>query len=108
MRAAGLNRGELIAGCGRQGGGAGAKPVGNEAAGEVESVGPAVVGWRPGDRAMGSCTGAFAEYALLDTREALAVPAALDWVHAGAIPLTFMVVYDMLVLQGRLRAARRC
>ena len=31
------------------------------------------------------------------------MPATLDWVHAGALPLVFMVVYDMLVLQGRLR-----
>ena len=58
----------------------------------------------PGDRAMGRCTGAFAEYALLDSAKRSPVPAALDWVQAGAIPLTFMVVYDMLVLQGRLRA----
>ena len=54
--------------------------------------------------AMGRCPGAFADYALLDVREAIAVPPSLDWQHAAAIPLTFMVVYDMLVLQGRLRA----
>jgi len=104
VRAAGLNRGEFIAGRGLHGSGVGARPVGNEAAGEVVSVAPGVEGWRPGDRAMGRCAGGFAEYALLDTREALPVPAALDWSHAGAIPLTFMVVYDMLVLRGRLQA----
>ena len=103
VRAAGLNRGEFIAGHGLHARGGGAKPIGNEAAGEVVAIGPGVQGWHPGDRAMGRCPGAFAEYAILHTREALPVPAALDWVHAGAIPLTFMVVYDMLVLQGRLR-----
>ena len=104
VRAAGLNRGEFIAGHGLHGKGGGAKPVGGEAAGEVLEVGAGVDGWRAGQRAMGRCSGAFAEYALLDQREAMAVPDALDWVHAAAVPLTFLVVYDMLVLQGRLRA----
>jgi len=104
MRAAGLNRGEFIAGHGLHGKGTAAKPAGTEAAGEVVALGAGVQDWQPGDRAMGRCPGAFADYALLDTREALKVPQALDWQHAGAIPLTFMVVYDMLVLQGRLRA----
>ena len=53
---------------------------------------------------MGRCPGAFADCALLDAREAIAIPPALDWQHAAALPLTFMVVYDMLVLQGSLRA----
>ena len=104
VRAAGLNRGEFIAGHGLHGRGGGAKPVGNEAAGEVVALGAGVEGWRIGERAMGRCPGAFAEFALLDQREAIVVPPALDWHEAAAIPLTFMVVYDMLVLQGRLRA----
>ncbi len=104
MRAAGLNRGELIAGHGLHGSGNAPKPVGTEAAGEVVALGAGVEGWQIGDRAMGRCAGAFAEFVRLDVREAIAVPAALNWQEAGAIPLTFMVVYDMLVLQGRLRA----
>jgi NADPH:quinone reductase-like Zn-dependent oxidoreductase len=32
------------------------------------------------------------------------VPSSLDWLHAGAVPLTFMVVYDMLVKQGGMQA----
>ncbi|HSI57123.1 MAG TPA: zinc-binding dehydrogenase [Ideonella sp.] len=104
VRAAGLNRGEFIAGHGLHARGGGARPVGTEAAGEVVAVGPGLEGWRIGDRAMGRCAGAFADFALLDIREAIEVPPALDWQQAAAIPLTFMVVYDMLVLQGRLRA----
>ena len=104
VRAAGLNRGEFIAGHGLHGQGAAAKPVGGEAAGEVVAVGPDAGHWRVGDRAMGRCPGAFADYALMDTREAMAVPAALDWIHASAVPLTFLVTYDMLVLQGCLPA----
>lgn len=103
VRAAGLNRGEFIAGHGPQGGAA-ARPAGTEAAGEVVALGEGVQGWRVGDRVMGRCTGAFAELACIDQREALPVPPALDWTQAGAVPLTFLVVYDMLVMQGRLRA----
>ncbi len=103
VRAAGLNRGEFIAGHGLHGRGADGWPVGTEAAGEVVRAGPGVQGWHPGDRAMGRCAGAFADYALLDAREALRVPLALDWHQAGATPLTFLVVYDMLVSQGRLK-----
>ena len=51
---------------------------------------------------MGRCPGAFAEYALMDAREAIPVPANLAWEEAAAIPLVFMVVHDMLIAQGRL------
>src|SRR6266850_249747 len=94
VRAAGLNRGEFIAGHGLARPGA-AKPAGNEASAEVV---------RTGARVMGRCPGAFAEYALMDAREAIAVPARLSWEEAAAIPLTFMVVHDMLVAQGQLKA----
>lgn len=106
VRAAGLNRGEFIAGHGLHAPGGGAKPVGGEAAGEVLAVGEGVTGWQVGDRAMGRCAGAFAERVLMHTREAMHVPTALDDLHAGALPLTFLVVYDMLVLQGRLQAGQ--
>jgi NADPH:quinone reductase-like Zn-dependent oxidoreductase len=51
---------------------------------------------------MGRCPGAFAEYALMDAREAIPVPARLTWEEAAAVPLVFMVVHDMLLAQGRL------
>jgi NADPH:quinone reductase-like Zn-dependent oxidoreductase len=53
---------------------------------------------------MGRCAGGFAEYSLMDAREALVVPKNLGWEEAGSIPLVFMVVHDMLVAQGRLKA----
>ena len=53
---------------------------------------------------MGRCPGAFAEYALMDAREAIAVPEGLSWEEAASIPLTFTVVHDMLVAQGGLKA----
>ncbi len=102
MRAAGLNRGEFILGHGLHKAGA-AKAIGMEGAGEVVQAG-AGSRFQPGDRVMGRCAGAFAEYVLMDEREALAVPASLSWEQAASVPLVFLVVHDMLVLQGRLQA----
>jgi NADPH:quinone reductase-like Zn-dependent oxidoreductase len=105
VRAAGLNRGELIVGHGAlPTGGGGPRPVGGEAAGEVVALGAGVQGWRVGDRVMGRCGGAFADLARMETYEAMPVPAPLDWAQAAALPLVYMVVYDMLAMQGDLRA----
>ena len=103
MRAAGLNRGEIIPGHGLTKPGA-AKPAGGEGAGEIVKLGAGVTGFTPGARVMGRCPGAFAEYALMDAREAVPVPERLSWEEAASIPLTFMVVHDMLIAQGRLAA----
>ena len=103
VRAAGLNRGEFIAGHGLTKPGA-AKPAGGEAAGEAIKIGSDVTGFAAGDRVMGRCPGAFAEYALMDAREAVAIPQRLSWEAAAAIPLAFMVVHDMLIAQGKLAA----
>jgi NADPH:quinone reductase len=94
IQASSLNRGELIAGHGLIAAGA-AKPAGQEAAGEVAGS---------GERVMGRCPGGFAEFGLMDKSDAIAVPPNLSWEEAGAIPLTFMVVHDMLVAQGGLKA----
>ena len=101
MHAAGLNRGEFIPG-GLVKGGA-SKPAGIEGAGEVVALGAGVAGLQIGQRVMGRCAGAFSEYAVMDAREALAVPAGLSMEAAAAVPLTFLVVHDMLVQQGRLK-----
>jgi len=103
MRAAGLNRGELIVGHSVKVGGA-AKAAGAEGAGEVAALGTGVSGLKTGDRVMGRCSGAFAEFALMDAREAIVVPKNLSWEEAACIPLVFCVVHDMLIAQGRLKA----
>ena len=94
MRAASLNRGEFIVGHGLTKPGS-SKPAGMEGAGEVVGT---------GERVMGRCAGAFSELALMDRREAMPMPPRLGFEQAAAIPLVFLVVHDMLVLQGRLQA----
>ncbi len=102
MRAAGLNRGELIGGHGLTAAGA-AKPMGIEGAGEVVKCGPGVSGFAAGDRLMGRVLGSFSEYALIDAGDAIPVPPKLSWEEAAAVPIAFMVAHDVLVAQGGLR-----
>jgi NADPH:quinone reductase-like Zn-dependent oxidoreductase len=98
VRATSLNRGELLGGKP----GAPAKPGGGECAGEVAKLGDGVTAFTAGDRVMGRCAGGFAEYAVMDAREAMRAPERLTWEEAAATPLVFLVVYDMLVAQGHL------
>ena len=100
MHAASLNRGEFMSG---QAKGGAWKPAGGDGAGEVVAVGNAVTAFRPGDRVMGRCTGAFADYALMEAAEAMIAPPQLSWEEAASVPLAFLVAYDMLVIQGRLK-----
>jgi NADPH2:quinone reductase len=102
VRAAGLNRGEFIIGGLTKAGSA--KPLGIEAAGEVVQVGAQVARYAPGARVMGRFPGGMAEYVLANEADAMPVPDALSWEEAGALPTTYLVAHDMLVLQGGLRA----
>jgi NADPH:quinone reductase-like Zn-dependent oxidoreductase len=104
MRAAALNRGEFLLGHGLHGQPGSWKAIGSEGAGEIVAVGSDVAGFRVGDRVMGRCAAAFSEYALMEATEAMAVPANLSWQQAASIPLAFLVAFDMLVLQGQLKA----
>src|SRR3989442_15161063 len=70
VRAASLNRGELLGGVY----GAAPKPGGGECAGEVVKVGEGVTGVAIGARMMGRCGGGFAELAVVGAREAPRVP----------------------------------
>lgn len=101
LHAASLNRGEFIVGHGLHKAGL-AKAMGMEGAGEVVSVGSDITDFKVGDRVMGRAGGSFAQYAVMDQREAMRVPTDLSLQAAASVPLTFLVTYDMLVLQGRL------
>lgn len=92
VRAVGLNRGEFLRhGLTKPGA---PKVGGTEGAGEVEGT---------GERVMGRLPASFAEYAVMDKADAITVPQGLSWEEAAATPLTFLVVYDMLVQQGDLK-----
>jgi NADPH2:quinone reductase len=103
VHAAALNRGEFISGHGLHKAGV-ARPIGLEGAGEVVAIGTGVQRFAAGDRVFGRFPGSFAEYALIDEREAMPMPANLSWEEAASFPITYAVVYDMLVVQGHLAA----
>lgn len=102
MRAAGMNRGEFILGGLTKAGSS--KPLGIEVAGEVVRAGAEAKGFAAGDRVMARCTGALAEYVLVNAYECLPVPEGLSWEEAGSLLITAMVAHDMLVTQGGLTA----
>ena len=103
MRAASLNRGEFVLGHGLHGAAGSWKAIGGEGAGEVVATGAEVTAFQPGDRVMGRCSGAFSEYALMEMDEAMHLPQALGFEQGAGVPMTFLVAFDMLVLQGRLQ-----
>ena len=69
MHAAALNRGEFLLGHGLHGKPGTWKAIGGEGAGEVVVAGAEVSGFRPGDRVMGRCAGAFSEYVVMEAAE---------------------------------------
>src|SRR5687767_2499524 len=94
IHAASLNRGEFIAGHGLTKAGE-PKRAGTDGAGEVVGT---------GERVMGRLPGSFAEYAVMDRSDAIQIPANLSFEQAAAVPITFLVVHDMLLGQGGLKA----
>ena len=102
VRAAGLNRGEFIAGHGVSG--SGAKACGIEAAGEVVKVGEGVKNFKPADRVMGRAYNAFAEFATFRIGDAMSAPAKLTWEEAAGASIGYLTAYDMLWPGAQLKA----
>lgn len=99
VEAAGVNRADLLQRQGHYPAPAGwpANIPGLEYAGTVESVGPNVTLWSPGDRVMGLVGGgACAEHVVVPTDEALPVPAGMDPARAAAVPEAFITAHDAL------------
>jgi putative PIG3 family NAD(P)H quinone oxidoreductase len=78
---------------------------GLEYAGTVEAVGAGVTRFGPGDRVMGIVGGgSYAEYVAVDEREAIPVPASLDFEQAAAVPEAFITAHDAIIVQAGLAA----
>ena len=104
VRAAGVNRPDLLQRAGRYPPPPGASPIlGLEVAGEVAALGEDVTRWRLGDRVAALLGGGgYAEYAVVDARHALPVPAGLDDAQAAALPETVFTVWANVFESGRL------
>jgi NADPH2:quinone reductase len=108
VKAAGLNRADIFQLKGKYGKDrtvTGSLTIaGLEATGEVVGMGKAVSAFQMGDRIMGMCPGGYAEFATLDQRLAMPVPARLTWEEAASIPIAYMAEYNALITNARLQA----
>ena len=103
VRAAGVNRPDLLQRAGNYPPPPGAPDtLGLEVAGEVVL---AAGRWREGDKVCALLGGGgYAEYATVDARHALPVPAGLDLLHAAALPETVFTVYANVFEHGALKS----
>lgn len=107
VRAAGLNRADLLQARGLYPPPAGVSPniPGLEFAGEVEALGNGVAEWRVGDRVFGITAGeAQAQYLLIDERHLARVPERLSFTEAAAVPEAFITAFDSIITQAGLAA----
>ena len=103
VRAAGVNRSDLV----QRTGGYGANPTGLipglEIAGIIEQCGSGVERWQSGDAVCALITGGgYAEYAVVDERHCLPIPASLSFVEAASLPETVLTVWSTVFEWGHL------
>ena len=106
VKAAGVNRPDVLQRRGLYPPPPGApQTLGLEVAGEVVEVGPDAPRWKLGDRITALLGGGgYAEFAVVDARHALPIPADFDWVQAAALPETVFTVFTNVFEGGRLTA----
>ena len=86
--------------------------LGLDLAGTVETVGPGVTLFRPGDKVygmtggVGGLQGSLAEFAAVDARLVAPMPANLSMREAAALPLIFIAVWEGLVDRAGVKAGQ--
>lgn len=103
MRAASLNRGELLASIGLHAANE-PRPAGGDMAGVVEAVGEGVTGFKAGDRVMGRARGSFAESVMMLAEQAVIVPERLSFEQAASLPTVGVTAWEILCQYGRLKS----
>ncbi len=106
VRAAGINRGEILMVGGFRSDDPRFKavPSGIEFAGEIVEVGEDATGWHVGERVMGRGMGCYADYALAGAMTLMRIPDALSYAQAAAIPNVFITAHDALVTNAQLQS----
>jgi putative PIG3 family NAD(P)H quinone oxidoreductase len=109
VKAAGINRADLLQKAGKYPPPAGASPLlGLEVAGTVAAVGEGVSRWQPGDRVFGLMSGGgYAQYALLHSQLAMPIPEELTFTQAAAVPEVFLTAWQALHWLARLQPGER-
>lgn len=92
---------------------------GLDLAGTIDSIGEDVTGWNIGDRVlvnplkpgvglMGEMAdGGMAEYALVDTRQLIALPDGVTFEQAAALPVAYGTAHRMLITHNTIKAGDR-
>jgi NADPH2:quinone reductase len=110
VRAAGVNRADLLQKRGRYPAPAGAPQEipGLEFAGEVEQTGAEVRSLKTGQRVFGIVAGgAQAEYVVVPENHLALIPDSLDFAAAAAVPEVFITAHDALFTQARFQTGER-
>jgi 2-desacetyl-2-hydroxyethyl bacteriochlorophyllide A dehydrogenase len=93
--------------------------IGLDMAGEMAEVGPGVTGWKPGDRVlvnplnkkkglMGEMLdGGMAEYCLVAAEQLVAMPDAVTFEDAAALPVAYGTAHRMLITHATVKAGQR-
>ncbi|MBK7392107.1 MAG: NAD(P)H-quinone oxidoreductase [Chloracidobacterium sp.] len=105
VRAAGLNRADLLQVRGLYPPPAGYSPniPGLEFAGEIAAIGDEVSDWQIGDRVFGITAGeAQAEYLTIDSSLLVRIPDSLSFTEAAAVPEAFITAHDAIFTRGSL------
>ncbi|HEX8348916.1 MAG TPA: NAD(P)H-quinone oxidoreductase [Hymenobacter sp.] len=107
VHAAGVNRPDVFLRKGKYGG-APTEPgmvLGLEIAGEIVACGTDVIRWQPGDTVCALVAqGGYAEYAVVDARHCLPVPAGWSFEEAASLPETVFTVWHNVFQKGQLKA----
>lgn len=107
VRAAGLNRADLLQARGAYPPPTGYSPhiPGLEFAGEIAGIGEGVKNLQVGERVFGITAGeAQAEYLLIDASLCAQVPGNLSFTQAAAVPEAFITAHDTVITQGDLKS----
>lgn len=109
VRAAGVNRADLVQRAGHYPPPPGASPaLGLECAGEIEAVGAAVAGWQVGDMACALLAGGgYARQVQVDARHLLPIPAGLTLTEAAGLSEVFATAWLNLFEEAALAPGER-
>ncbi len=109
VRAAGLNRADLLQRAGLYPPPADASPImGLEVAGEIVAVGDTVDNWRAGDKVCAlTHGGGYASYSVAPASQCLPIPTGFSMAEAAALPEALLTVWHNLFQRCALRAGER-
>jgi NADPH:quinone reductase-like Zn-dependent oxidoreductase len=81
--------------------------LGVDVAGQVETVGSKVTGFKPGDKVFGTCRGAFAEYACASEPSFAIKPGNVSFEQAASLPIAGLTALQSLRDRGHTQSGQK-